>query len=94
VVVGEGSDPVRPGARAAEAEALTDTHPAVPGVRRGAGSARAVAVAKPLTHEGKTSWWRGTFTTLCGITVPTKQTENKWWSSTPTCPVCLAKKKR
>ncbi|WP_156960832.1 hypothetical protein [Amycolatopsis taiwanensis] len=48
-------------------------------------------MSKQLTHTGKTSWWNGTFTSDCGQTVPTKQTSNRWWSSVPTCPACLAK---
>ncbi len=49
---------------------------------------------KQPTHSGTTSWWRGTFTSDCGITVPTKQTTWKFWSSTPTCPGCVAKRKK
>lgn len=51
-------------------------------------------MAKQLTHEGSTSFWRGTYTTLCGITVPKAQTTNLWWSSTPTCPTCKKLKKK
>ncbi|MFD4195935.1 hypothetical protein [Amycolatopsis thermoflava] len=52
-------------------------------------------MAKQLTHEGTTSWWRGTFTAWCGITVPTNQTTKKWFASNvPTCPGCRAEYQR
>lgn len=50
-------------------------------------------MAKQLTHKGKTSgFFGGTYTTSCGISVPTSQTTNLWWSSKPTCPACKGKK--
>ncbi|MGW4488861.1 hypothetical protein ACWEOE_34110 [Amycolatopsis sp. NPDC004368] len=44
--------------------------------------------SKPLAHRGTTSWWNGTFTTLCGITVQRSGTKSPLFPNK--CPVCEA----
>jgi hypothetical protein len=43
-----------------------------------------------LMHRGKSSWWHGTWTSLCGITTPLSNTT---WVLSPfrsvDCPACL-----
>lgn len=45
-------------------------------------------MAKDPVHRGKTSWWHGTYTTLCGITTPTSTTSWALFGG-PNCPACL-----
>jgi hypothetical protein len=44
--------------------------------------------AKQYYHHGKTSFWSGTFRTLCGQVMPTKETRSasSWFVSV--CPTC------
>ncbi|MBB4687230.1 hypothetical protein [Amycolatopsis jiangsuensis] len=45
--------------------------------------------SKPLVHRGSSSWWSGTFTTLCGQKFPLKGSKNPWFTN-PRCPACEA----
>lgn len=45
--------------------------------------------------EASRSWWDGSATTLCGITIPKPNTIwFAWLSSKPTCPTCESAHKR
>lgn len=44
------------------------------------------------THDGKKSWWDGSYRSLCGMTLPAQQVEVPFFVSV-TCPTCKAIKK-
>jgi hypothetical protein len=48
--------------------------------------------AKEPIHEGKQSWWDGTWKTLCGLKFEKARTY--WFVSEPTCTGCLAAKQK
>lgn len=44
--------------------------------------------------EASRSWWTGTSTTLCGLTITKVTKSGYWWTGTRvTCPACKAIKK-
>ncbi|WP_156077095.1 hypothetical protein [Saccharothrix sp. NRRL B-16314] len=48
-------------------------------------------MARQIMHRGKRSWWNGTVTTLCGLTLPGNTTEGVWFpalSGHKPCPAC------
>lgn len=49
-------------------------------------------MAEELIHEGNKSWWDGTWKTLCGLRF--KKATTYWFRSQPTCPACIAAKKK
>ncbi|MGO1055711.1 hypothetical protein [Crossiella sp. CA198] len=42
--------------------------------------------------EATRSWWNGSSTTLCGLTITKVEVSGGWWVSV-TCPACKAAKK-
>lgn len=49
-------------------------------------------MANPTMHlEATRSWWNGTSTTLCGLTITKVTKSGYWWTFTAvTCPACTA----
>lgn len=45
-------------------------------------------MAKQFGHYGKSSFWTGTFRTLCGLTMPKSDTRSASTWTTPVCPAC------
>ena len=45
-------------------------------------------MAKQFGHYGKTSFWSGTFRTLCGQVMSTRETRAASSWLTPVCPAC------
>ncbi|RAS58877.1 hypothetical protein C8D87_11747 [Lentzea atacamensis] len=44
--------------------------------------------------EKSRSWWNGTSTTLCGLTITKVEKTGYWWTGTSvTCPACKAIKR-
>lgn len=49
-------------------------------------------MAREVMHVEKSrSWWNGTSTTLCGLTIAKVTASGYWWTFTSvTCPACKA----
>ncbi len=50
-------------------------------------------MADTYTHEGKKSWWDGSYTSLCGQRWPAGTAEVPFFATT-TCPACKKAKKK